>query len=202
MKKYVLILAIFLCEKIGFCQVFQYFPMDSSAYYKDIRPIMQKTIAQYGEAEWKAGVITNELHHHLGVYAIIGVKMGMKALDYLQAGAKDINVVSYAGLIPPYSCMNDGLQVSTGATLGHGLISVSPDNLKLSAADFTYLGKTIQISLKEEISKKMSTEVKELNQTYGLNSPIYWEKIRILAIKYWSSFNRNEIFDVKVVSDK
>jgi inosine-uridine nucleoside N-ribohydrolase/formylmethanofuran dehydrogenase subunit E len=189
-------------ETVNSNQVIEYFPMDTAVYFNDIQPLMLKTVAQYGKAEWISGVIANELHRHLGVFAIIGVKMGARAIDYFSAGIDELKVVSYAGLIPPFSCMNDGLQVSTGATLGHGLISVSPDTLKLPAADFTYLGKTVRISLKPGISKKVAKEVKELNLTYGLNSDIYWEKIRLLAINYWASFNRNEIFDIKGLSSK
>jgi pyrimidine-specific ribonucleoside hydrolase len=165
-------------------------------YFPDVQPIMDETIKKYGKAEWVAETMANELHRHLGVFAIVGTKMGIRAKEYFNAGIDEMKILSYAGSIPPFSCMNDGLQVSTGATVGHGLISVSPDTVVRPVADFTYMGRTIRLTLKPEYGRKIAGEVKELNKIYGLNSDIYWELIRKLAIKYWASFDRHEIFTI------
>jgi pyrimidine-specific ribonucleoside hydrolase len=168
-------------------------------YFPDVQPIMDETIKKYGKEEWVAESMANELHRHLGVFAIVGAKMGIRAKEYFNAGIDEIKVLSYAGTIPPFSCMNDGLQVSTGATVGHGLISVSSDSLVRPVADFTYMGKTIRVTLKPEYGKKIASEVKELNKIYGLSSNIYWELIRKLAIKYWANFDRHEIFTIESI---
>jgi inosine-uridine nucleoside N-ribohydrolase/formylmethanofuran dehydrogenase subunit E len=179
-------------------QVLRQFPTEPEKYFPDVQPIMQATILRYGQDEWTAQIIANELHRHLGVYAVIGVKMGTRARDFFGAGIDEIRVLSYAGLIPPYSCMNDGLQVSTGATLGHGLISVSKDSIVLPTAEFIYLGRKIRISLRDEYRTKIEKEIKEIAFIYGLDSNIYWELVRKSAIKYWSSWDRNEIFNITI----
>ncbi len=51
-------------------------PTDTAFYMPDLQPIVTEAINKYGEDEWTSGVIANELHRHLGVFAIIGVKMG------------------------------------------------------------------------------------------------------------------------------
>jgi pyrimidine-specific ribonucleoside hydrolase len=168
-------------------------------YFPDVQPIMDETVKKYGKSEWVAITMANELHRHLGVFAIIGTKMGIRAKEYFNAGIDEMKIVSYAGLVPPFSCMNDGLQVSTGATVGHGLISVAPVEEVKPVADFTYLGRTIRVTLKPEYGKKIASEVKELNVIHGLNSDIYWELIRKLAIKFWSNFDRHEIFTIEEV---
>lgn len=168
-------------------------------YFPDIQPIMDETIKKYGKAEWVAEAMANELHRHLGVFAIVGTKMGIRAKEYFNAGIDEMKILSYAGNIPPFSCMNDGLQVSTGATVGHGLISVSPDTVVRPVADFTYMGRTIRLTLKPEFGKKIASEVKELNKIHGLSSDIYWELIRKLAVKYWASFDRREIFTIEEI---
>jgi pyrimidine-specific ribonucleoside hydrolase len=168
-------------------------------YFPDVQPIMEETIKKYGKAEWVAETMANELHRHLGVFAIVGTKMGIRAKEYFNAGVDEMRILSYAGSIPPFSCMNDGLQVSTGATVGHGLISVSPDSIVRPVADFTYMGRTIRLTLNPEYGKKIASEVKELNKIHGLNSDIYWELIRKLAIKYWASFDRHEIFTIEEI---
>ncbi len=169
-------------------------------YFPDVQPIMEETIKKYGKAEWIAETMANELHRHLGVFAIVGTKMGIRAKEYFNAGIDEMKILSYAGSIPPFSCMNDGLQVSTGATVGHGLISMSAGSVVRPIADFTYMGRTIRLTLKPEYGKKIASEVKELNQIYGLNSDIYWELIRRLAIKYWANFDRHDIFIIEEIS--
>ena len=146
------------------------------------------------------GVIANELHRHLGVFAIIGVKMGIRAREYFCTGVDEMSVTSHAGSVPPLSCMNDGVQVSTGATPGHGLLAVSTETPFFPAADFTHKGKTIRITLKKELAEKISSELKEINFVNGLDSDIYWELVRQNSIKYWLQFDRHEIFDIEVIN--
>lgn len=178
-------------------QVFKGISTDTSDYVEDIQLIMDSTIQKYGKEEWNACVLTSELHRHLGVYALIGAKMGIRAKEYFGACADELKIVSYAGLVPPFSCLNDGLQVSTGATVGHGLITVN-ENTKLPKAEFEYLGQKITISLKEDYRTKIASEIKELSMIYGLDSNIYWDLVRDLAVKYWSNWDRHEIFDIEI----
>jgi pyrimidine-specific ribonucleoside hydrolase len=96
--------------------------------------------------------------------------------------------------------MNDGIQVSTGATPGHGLLAVSNEPPFFAAADFTHKGKTVRISLKKELAEKVSSELKEINFVYGLDSDIYWELVRQNSIKYWLQFDRHEIFDIRMIN--
>ncbi len=184
-------------ETVNQNQVLKSFPMDTVAYFTDVQKKMLPTIEKYGKDEWTACVLGNEMHRHLGVYAVIGVKMGIRAREYFGAGIDELQIHSYAGLTPPYSCMNDGLQVSTGATLGHGLIEVNTDSTRLPKADFTYLGQTITISLKEEYRQRIEAEINELSMIYGLDSNIYWELVRMAALKYWANWDRNNIFEIR-----
>ncbi len=189
--------SIFLGETFNHNQVLEFFPMDTAYYYHDIQEIAYNTLKKYGREEWIAGVMANEMHRHLGIYAIVGVKMGMRAKEYFRAGIDEMTVLSYAGLVPPFSCMNDGLQVSTGATLGHGLIKISADDSRLPMADFTYMSRTIRVTLRDAIRKKIEGDIRELTKIYGLDSDIYWELVRMKAIRYWETFDRNEIFSIE-----
>ena len=181
-------------------QVIQAIPTDTSFYMSDLQPYVTEIRNRYGEDEWFSGVIANELHRHLGVFAITGVKMGIRAREYFCTGVDEMSVTSHAGSTPPLSCMNDGIQVSTGATPGHGLLTVSTGTLSLPAADFTHKGKTIRITLKKELAEKVSSELKEINFVNGLDSDIYWELVRQNSIKYWLQFDRHKIFDIQVIN--
>ncbi len=186
-------------ETVERMQTVKKMPADTAFYMPDIQPFVNDIRNRYGEDEWTSGVIANELHRHLGVFAIIGVKMGIRAREYFCTGVDEMSVTTHAGSIPPLSCMNDGIQVSTGATPGHGLLTVSTEKPFYGAADFTHKGKTVRITLKKELSEKVSSELKEINFIYGLDSDIYWELVRRNSIKYWLQFDRHEIFDIEII---
>ena len=93
-----------------------------------IEAMAERTIARWGKEEWRAVILTNEIHGHIGIYSTIGAKMGIYALELLSRlcnKAEELKVLSFAGSRPPISCFNDGLQISTGATLGHGAIEIA-----------------------------------------------------------------------------
>lgn len=175
------------------CHVFSSFPESPDLYCSDIN--VTEIISRYGHTEFRAGVLTNELHGHLGVYAIIGVKMGVLACEYFGSGTDDMHVTSFAGSKPPVSCMNDGLQVSTGATVGHGLFSVAEAAGVSPTAVFTYKKRSLTLSLKAEYALLIQTEISEGVQRYGVHSEAYWEYIRKLAIQYWLAFDRHVLFN-------
>ena len=183
-------------ETAGRNQVIKQFPMDPGFYFDDINPSINEIISKYGIDEWTSGVLANELHRHLGTFAIIGVKMGIRAREYFNTGVDEFRAVSFAGSTPPLSCMNDGIQVSTGATPGHGLLSVRNDTALLPSVEFTYLDRKIRLTLKPEIANKISSELKDINFIYGLDSNIYWELVRKNTIKYWRELDRHEIFNI------
>ncbi|HEY9123251.1 MAG TPA: nucleoside hydrolase [Bacteroidales bacterium] len=175
------------------------FPLQPELYYYDVRQIMDSALQRYGIAEWKACVLTDEFHGHLGVYSIVGAKMGMRARDYFGIGTDLMTVVSYAGTKPPFSCMNDGIQVSTGATLGQGAISIVKDTVTRPTALFTYNNQTIEITLKKAFLEQVKADIKKGVDNYGLADEAYWAFVRQNALKYWLQWDRKEIFEVKVV---
>ncbi len=180
-------------------QVIRQFPVDPSFYFTDIEPSVTSIIKRYGMDEWTSGVIANELHRHLGVFAIIGVKMGIRAREYFNTGVDEFTALSHAGSTPPLSCMNDGLQVSTGATPGHGLLTVDNDPPLGPSVEFTYMNRKIRLTLRPDLAKKILGELKEINYVYGLDSNIYWELVRKNTIRYWLELDRHNIFTIEEI---
>jgi inosine-uridine nucleoside N-ribohydrolase/formylmethanofuran dehydrogenase subunit E len=182
--------------------VFNKFPVQHEMFNYDIRPIIDSAIARYGNDEWKANVMTDEFHRHLGVFSIVGAKMGIKARELFGVGADLLEVTSFAGTTPPYSCLNDGLQVSTGATLGMGTIHLATRGKSQPMAIFTYNDRSIRISLKKEFLDLVDADIKEGIMKFGLLDDGYWKLIRHNALKYWLEWDRNKIFDIEEVSHK
>lgn len=179
--------------------VFNRFPDKREMFNYDVRPIMDSALAWYGYDEWKANVITDEFHGHLGVFSIVGAKMGIKARELFGVGPDMLKVVTYAGSRPPYSCLTDGIQVSTGATLGMGTIHLASDSIARPSAVFTYQNRSIRITLKKEYLEKVNTDINEGIVKFGLMDDGYWKLIRRNALKYWLEWDRNKIFDIEEI---
>ena len=188
-----------LKEKTPDYKVFSQIPSDEHYFAEDITPHIQDIISRHGLPEWRAGILTNELHGHLGIYSLIGMKMGIRVREYFNIGLDDLKIHSLAGLSPPISCMNDGLQVSTGSTLGHGLIQSSECSDPQPAAIFIFKNRKIKVSLKKQYVDIIRTDVHEAIMEYGLGTQAYWKCIRELAIKYWLELDRNNIFTINKI---
>ncbi len=180
--------------------VFSRFPSDRQQFAYDVRQVMDSAIHRYGPEEWKANVMTDEFHGHLGVFSIVGAKMGIRAREYFGVGPDEMTVVTYAGLKPPYSCLTDGIQVSTGATLGMGTITVATGVQSAPSADFTHKGKTIRITLKPEYLEQVNADINEGIIKFGMADDGYWKLVRRNAIRYWLEWDRNRIFTLEMVN--
>ena len=126
--------------------------------------------------------------------------MGIRAREIFGVGPDMLEVVTYAGSKPPYSCLNDGIQVSTGATLGMGTIHLAADEVKRPSAVFTYKGRSVRITLKKEYLDKVDSDINEGIVKFGLMDDGYWKLIRHNALKYWLEWDRNKIFDIEEIS--
>ena len=175
-------------------KVFSVFPQEEALFAEDVRQIMDESIYEHGYSEWRACVITNELHGHLGIYAVIGAKMGIRVREYFRVGVDDIHITSFAGTTPPFSCLNDGLQVSTGGTLGHGLINVAGTAQTKPAATFSFKNQEVYMELKPEYWEQIKKDIGYGVKTYGLGTEKYWAFVRKLALKYWHDWDRHHIF--------
>jgi pyrimidine-specific ribonucleoside hydrolase len=176
-------------------RVFETFPLDTALYKPAYAKILESTTQAYGLIEWKAISLTNEIHGHTGIYSIIGAKMGIRAMEYFNVGVNNLEVLSFAGYRPPLSCFNDGLQISSGATIGQGLITVSDSVSQIPSAVFSFNGRTVSISLKQNIAHEMQEQIQYGVKTYGLLTDSYWAYIERLALEYWQKYDRHEIFN-------
>ena len=94
-------------------------------------------------------------HGHLGPFLVIGLRMGSLALEKL--GNPDpvhsLEVLMELENKRPVSCLIDGIQVSSGCTLGKGNIRVMEG--RGVWALFRSGGRKVKISLREEIKGRV-----------------------------------------------
>jgi formylmethanofuran dehydrogenase subunit E len=103
-----------------------------------------------------------KFHGHLGPYVVIGYKMGLISNQILGEDSFSKKAEIWTGINPPTSCIIDGIQMSSGCTLGKGNIKVN--NYKIVKAVFSNNnGKKIKIFLKDDIKTEIDTRVTEEN---------------------------------------
>ncbi|MFH1366735.1 MAG: formylmethanofuran dehydrogenase subunit E family protein [Patescibacteria group bacterium] len=87
-----------------------------------------------------------EFHGHIGPWVVTGFTLGKLAKKYIK-GLKTINILN--PLFPPKSCLIDGLQLSSGLTIGRGEVRLK----KSPQLVITFIGQIdeIKIVLKSEM---------------------------------------------------
>lgn len=168
------------------------YPTDPGLFNENVGPYVRRIIEVHGLEEWKAVLLTNELHRHLGMWSIIGAKMGIRARELLGAPFDQLEVISFCGYKPPFSCTNDGLQVSTGASLGRGTITNT--HLGEPEAIFLYRGQRISLKVKPAVKQQIGKVIKQLSQEHGFQSPKYFHELDRVSVKYWLEWDRKKIF--------
>ena len=150
---------------------------------------------KYGHEEWADVVLTNEFHQHVGIYTIIGAKMGVRAKEILNAPTRAVNVTVETGGKPPLSCLIDGLQVALGSTFAQDLIHAPEQKEPRIAAVFEYKGRKIRLALKPDVLKNISEVITKAIKDCGDLTPAYFQRIEDYSYRVWAEFDRNTIFD-------
>lgn len=98
-----------------------------------------------------------EFHGGSGPWAVVGYRMGEHALRAFRQprGSFGVAVVHHAPAEVQYACMCDGLQASTGASLGKlnlKMVEAKPEELRTEVTD-RESGRTIRYTIKPELAK-------------------------------------------------
>ena len=98
-------------------------------------------------------------HGHLGVYVTLGLRMG-EIGQRTFGHYKGLHAAVRSVPKPPMLCVVDGIQFSSGCTMGKGNISVAP--AEEPEVTFTKEGRSLRVALKpgwrERIDREMSKE--------------------------------------------
>lgn len=121
------------------------------------------------------------LHGHLGPFMVAGLRMGRLALRLLaHPGYHGIEAEVETGRTPPVSCLVDGIQISTGCTLGKGNIVVREG--ARPRARFRANGKELWIELRERWEREFrATDEPEELAWRVLHLPeeeLFWWEVR------------------------
>ena len=103
-----------------------------------------------------------DFHGHLGPFLVLGARMGIFALRELGSPEHEgISALVKTGDTPSLSCILDGVQISTGCTMGKGNINTVP--LGRAEAEFTSGDKVLTVRVKDPILD----EIKRWRERYS-----------------------------------
>ncbi len=106
--------------------------------------------------DWSDDILDRcvEFHGHGGPFMVVGLRMGLVALERLDAhGWFDLKCVVRLRWAPPDSCVIDGIQTSSGCTMGKHNITVEEQNGV--AAEFTKGKERLEVRLRPEVLERI-----------------------------------------------
>ena len=115
-----------------------------------------------------------KLHGHVGPYLVIGLKMGAeakKALNISDTESTHLRAEVAVPLYPPFSCLLDGIQVSTTCTIGNQRLSIK--NSKSIQAAFTKENSSTIAKIK--LTRQFSQQLKQWHLQNRLDEECAWE---------------------------
>lgn len=129
-----------------------------------------------------------EFHGHLGPFLAIGVRMGRLGLDRVGiAKGKSLVVTASLPLRVPFSCIIDGLQITTKCTTGNqklSLINSAKIQAKFERKDN---GKETVVALNQSMFEELKAQL--------LSAGLPDEEVRELAWKI-AAIPENELFTI------
>jgi len=96
-----------------------------------------------------------EFHGHLGPYLVLGLKAGLFANQIFGREPMRTEAFIQTKTTPPQSCFADGVQFSTGCTLGKGNISLTEGEGLL--VTFKKNNQKLTLELKKEIIEEINS---------------------------------------------
>lgn len=175
-------------------------PADPTAYNDAAAELVRIGIPnKYGDEEWASVVLTHEFHQHVGVYTIVGAKMGVRAREELGAPMRAVEVTMECGNKQPMSCVADGVQVALGSTLAQNLISLPNLGSPSVSAVFRYKDKVVRIKLKPDYQATINGWIEKAMKEHPGFTPEYFKAVEKSSYDAWMAFDRKDMFEVSAV---
>ncbi|MFB0566698.1 MAG: formylmethanofuran dehydrogenase subunit E family protein [Candidatus Aminicenantaceae bacterium] len=119
-----------------------------------------------------------EFHGHLGPYLVLGLRAGLYANQIFGKEPMNTKAIIETKTTPPQSCSADGVQFSTGCTLGKGNISLKEG--EGLAVTFEKDKKKLILKLRKKIIEEIDSLPSEEEAWENLAEDLYKRSIEII----------------------
>ena len=122
-----------------------------------------------------------EFHGHLGPFLALGLRAGLLALERLGAAKHELSVVVETEDKPPASCIIDGIQVSTGCTLGRANLQVKwhEGTPKIT---FKKDSRLLVLKVRDAALKEIVTEMEERGSEAAAKDVLYKDEKQLFDL--------------------
>jgi formylmethanofuran dehydrogenase subunit E len=107
-----------------------------------------------------------EFHGHLGPFLVLGLKAGLLANHLLGKDFFKMTALVSTRPSPPESCFVDGVQFTTGCTMGKGNIKLRRS--KNTSVLFLKAGRELRLKLRENVLDSVRNVSEKESQTVAL----------------------------------
>jgi pyrimidine-specific ribonucleoside hydrolase len=172
-------------------------PGDAASYGETAAQLVNLGIPQkFGQEEWASIVLTHEFHQHVGIYTIVGAKMGVKAREVLEAPMRSVQVTMECGTEQPMACVADGVQVALASTLAQNLITIPRTDAPCVSAVFRYKDKAVRLKLKPEYQDAINGWIGKAKKAHPGMTPEYFAAVEQSSYDAWVVFDRQDMFEI------
>lgn len=175
--------------------LFKRFPTDSNLYRGDLAAKAKEIQRLYGTREWRAAVLTGEVHGQLDLAALAGVKMGTRMLEYFHATPGELEITLQGEETPRLKALAEGIAVACQATTTNGKLQIKRQ-VHEPHAQVTYQGRRIEIFFHKDPLRSLVEETAKLEDNYTPGTLSYQQALRQRTIHYWKEWDRKEIFRI------
>ncbi|MEM2130744.1 MAG: formylmethanofuran dehydrogenase subunit E family protein [Candidatus Bathyarchaeia archaeon] len=110
----------------------------------------------------------SEFHGHLGIFLVLGLKAGLYANKKMGKNKLRMHAIIETEPAPPFSCFVDGIQMTTGCTMGKQNIELK--NGRSLSVQFTKGDAQLKLEVKETLLEQFKkTSSLEENKKAALN---------------------------------
>jgi formylmethanofuran dehydrogenase subunit E len=106
-----------------------------------------------------------DFHGHLGPFLVIGVRMGNTAERILNTNAmqhKKLEATVKIPLLTPFSCVLDGIQVTTHCTVGNQKLRIENSQKEIAACfELQNSDRKLKVSVNPKIVEELMNEISE-----------------------------------------
>jgi formylmethanofuran dehydrogenase subunit E len=97
-------------------------------------------------------------HGHVGPFLVMGLRMGLLANETLGRDPMETTALVAVGPRPPKSCLVDGVQFTTGCTMGKGNIEIAPETDPISVI-FKRGEAALKVSIRNDFLRRMDRDL-------------------------------------------
>lgn len=107
------------------------------------------------------------IHGFFGSYLPVGIRIGLDALQRLDAKPRGVTVVYYSGPKSPCPCPADGIAIATVASVGQGTLQVAPEKAPEDAMGVAVIrSKATGAGFKYTIAASWLPKLDDMNKKY------------------------------------